>query len=122
MRLNLRLQRVVTFSLSLLFIAAFDPNYVHKSELEGFDQQMLLYIPSWSHLDSREEGAFAAIRDIKAGKPKFMQFGLSVANASINHSDEKIEYLIGGCVLGGAGYEFWKGYNGEMIKQGRVKS
>ena len=50
-----------------------------------------------------------------------MLFGLIETNVDQNFNPNKVEYRLGGCVLGGPGYTFWKGYNDEIIRQGLVK-
>ena len=50
-----------------------------------------------------------------------MLFGLIDTNTHQNFIPNKVEYRLGGCVFGGPGYQFWQGYNAEIIRQGLVK-
>ena len=68
--------------------------------------------------DTNDAGTAAAKEDIKTGKPKFMLYGLFTPEVLKNLKNDKVEYVLGGCVLGGPGYSFWKGYNEEVIRQG----
>ena len=123
-RKNKQRQRMVilTFGLlMLLFIASKNPNLPIEWTGIGIKKQGLSLTSTEGYLDTQEAGIQVAQKDIKLGKPKFMLFGLIETNVDQNFNPNKVEYRLGGCVLGGPGYPFWKGYNDEIIRQGLVK-
>ena len=124
-RRNKQRQKMVIFSfglLILLYVASRNPNL--PSEWTGMEaeKQVLSLTSTEGYPDTEEAGIHAAQKDIKSGKPKFMLFGLVKTNIDQNFNSNKLEYRLGGCVLGGPGFQFWKGYNDEIIRQGLVKS
>ena len=124
LRRNKQRQRFVIFSfglLMLLYAASKNPNLPSEWTGIGVEKQVLSLTSTEGNLDTQEAGIHAAQTDIKSGKPKFMLFGLVETNVDQNFNPNKVEYRLGGCVLGGPGYPFWKGYNDEIIRQGLVK-
>ena len=123
-RRNKQRQRIVIFSiglLMLLYIASKNPNLPSEWTGMGVKKQVLSLTSTEGYPDTQEAGIHAAQKDIKSGKPKFMLFGLIETNVDQHFNPNKVEYRLGGCVLGGPGYPFWKGYNDEIIRQGLVK-
>ena len=121
---NKQRQRMVIFSFGLfmlLYVASKNPNLPSEWTGIGVDKQVLSLTSTEGYPDTQEAGIHAAQQDIKSGKPKFMQFGLIDTNTHQNFIPNKVEYRLGGCVFGGPGYQFWKGYNDEIIRQGLVK-
>jgi len=121
---NKQRQRIVIFSFGLfmlLYVASKVPNLPSEWTGMGIEKQFLSLTSTEGHPDTQEAGIRAAQTDIKSGKPKFMLFGLVETNVDQNFNSNKVEYRLGGCVLGGPGYQFWKGYNDEIIRQGLVK-
>ena len=123
-RKNKQRQRIVIFTfglLMLLYVASKNPNLPSEWTGMGVKKQVLSLTSTEGYPDTQEAGIHAAHKDIKSGKPKFMLFGLIETNVDQNFNPNKVEYRLGGCVLGGPGYQFWKGYNEEIIRQGLVK-
>ena len=123
-RRNKQRQRIVIFSFGLfmlLYVASKNPNLPSEWTGIGVDKQVLSLNSTEGYPDTQEAGIHAAQQDIKSGKPKFMLLGLIETNVDTNFNPNKVEYRLGGCVLGGPGYSFWKGYNDEIIRQGLVK-
>ena len=123
-RKNKQRQRMVIFTfglLMLLYAASKNPNLPSEWTGIGVEKQVLSLTSTEGYPDTQEAGIHAAQKDIKSGKPKFMLFGLIETNFDQNFNPNKVEYRLGGCVLGGPGYPFWKGYNDEIIRQGLVK-
>ena len=123
-RRNKQRQRIVIFSfglLMLLYVTSKNPNFPSKWTGIGVEKQVLSLTSTEGNLDTQEAGIHAAQTDIKSGKPKFMLFGLVETNVEQNFNSIKVGYRLGGCVLGGPGYQFWKGYNDEIVRQGLVK-
>jgi hypothetical protein len=123
-RRNNQRQRMVIFSFGLfmlLYVASKDPNLPSEWTSIGVEKQVLSLASTGGYPDTQEAGIHAAQTDIKSGKPKFMLFGLIETNVDQNFNPNKVEYRLGGCVLGGPGYQFWKGYNDEIVRQGLVK-
>lgn len=117
-------QRTVIFSfglLLLLFIASKNPNLPIEWTGMELEKPVFSLTSTDGYPDTKEAGIVAAKEDIKLGKPKFMLFGLVTSVAAQNLNGNKVEYRLGGCVLGGPGYRFWQGYNDEIIRQGLVK-
>jgi hypothetical protein len=104
-----------------LYVASKVPNLPSEWTGMGVEKQVLSTTSTEGYPDLQEAGIQAAQKDIKSGKPKFMLFGLIETNVHQNINPNKVEYRLGGCVLGGPGYQFWKGYNDEIIRQGLVK-
>ncbi len=123
-RTNKQRQRIVIFSfglLMLLYAASQNPNLPSKWTGMGVEKQVLSLTSTEGNPDTQEAGIHAAQKDIKSGKPKFMIFGLVETNVDQKFNPNKVEYRLGGCVLGAPGYKFWKGYDEEIIRQGLVK-
>ena len=123
-RRNKQRQGMVIFSfglLMLLYAASKNPNLPSEWTGIGVQKQVLALTSAEGYPDTQEAGIQAAQQDIKLGKPKFMIFGLVETNIDQNFNSNKVHYQLGGCVLGGPGYQFWKGYNDEIIRQGLVK-
>ena len=123
-RKNKQRQRMVIFTfglLMLLYAASENPNLPSEWTGMGVENQVMSLTSTEGYPDTQEAGIHAAQKDIKLGKPKFMLFGLIETNVDQNFNPNKVEYRLGGCVLGGPGYQFWKGYNEEIIRQGLVK-
>ena len=123
-RKNKQRQIMVIFSfglLMLLYVLSKNPNLPSEWTGMGAEKQVLSLTSTEGYPDTQEAGIQAAQKDIKSGKPKFMLFGLIETNFDQNFNPNKVEYRLGGCVLGGPGYPFWKGYNDEIIRQGLVK-
>jgi hypothetical protein len=123
-RRNKQRQRIVIFSfgvLMLLYVASKNPNLPSEWTGIGVKKQVLSLTSTEGYPDTEEAGIHAAQTDIKSGKPKFMLFGLIDNNTYQNFISNKVEYRLGGCVFGGPGYQFWQGYNAEIIRQGLVK-
>jgi hypothetical protein len=123
-RRNKQRQRIVIFSiglLMLLYVASKNPNLPSEWTGMGVKKQVLSLTSTEGYPDTQEAGIHAAQKDIKSGKPKFMLFGLIDTNTHQNFIPDKVEYRLGGCVFGGPGYQFWQGYNAEIIRQGLVK-
>lgn len=123
-RKNKQRQRMVIFSfglLMLLYVLSKNPLLPSEWAGIGVEKQILSLTSTEGYPDTQEAGIHAAQKDIKSGKPQFMLFGLIEDNVYQNFNPNKVEYRLGGCVLGGPGYQFWKGYNDEIIRQGLVK-
>ena len=123
-RKNKQRQRMVIFTfglLMLLYAASKNPNLPSEWTGMGVKKQVLSLTSTEGYADTQEAGIHAAQKDIKSGKPKFMLFGLVETNVEQNFNSIKVGYRLGGCVLGGPGYQFWKGYNDEIVRQGLVK-
>ncbi len=123
-RKNKQRQRMVIFSFGLfmlLYVASKVPNLPSEWTGMGVEKQVLSLTSTEGYPDTQEAGIKAAQKDIKSGKPKFMLFGLIETNVDQKFNPNKVEYRLGGCVLGGPGYPFCKGYNDEIIRQGLVK-
>ena len=123
-RRNKQRQRIVIFSiglLMLLYVASKNPNLPSEWTGMGVKKQVLSLTSTEGYPDTQEAGIHAAQKDIKSGNPKFMLFGLIDNNTYQNFISDKVEYRLGGCVFGGPGYQFWQGYNAEIIRQGLVK-
>lgn len=74
-----------------------------------------------SYPDTVEAGARAARADLQRGIRRIMVFGL-VFNKSSSLSEmesRSFEILFGGCLVGGAGYKFWQGYNSGMVAEAK---
>jgi len=113
---------ILSFGLfMLLYGASKNPNSPSEWTGMGVEKQVLSLTSTEGFPDTQEAGIQAAQKDIKSGKPKFMLFGLIDTNVDQNFNPNKVEYRLGGCVLGGPGHAFWKGYNDEIIRQGLVK-
>jgi hypothetical protein len=123
-RRNKQRLRMVIFSiglLMLLYVASKNPTLPSEWTGMGAKKQVLSLTSTEGYPDTQEAGIHAAQKDIKSGKPQFMLFGLVHTNVDQNFNPNKVEYRLGGCVLGGPGYQFWKGYNDEIVRQGLVK-
>ena len=123
-RKNKQRQRIVilTFGLlMLLYAASKNPNLPSEWTGIGVEKQVMSLTSTEGYPDTQEAGIHDAQKAIESGKPKFMLFGLIATNVDQNFNPNKVEYRLGGCVLGGPGYQFWKGYNEEIIRQGLVK-
>ena len=123
-RKNKQRQRMLIFSCGLfmlLYMASKNPNLPSEWKGIGVEKQILSLTSTEGYPDTQDAGIQAAQKDIKSGEPKFMLFGLIETNVDQNFNPNKVEYRLGGCVLGGPGYPFWKGYNAEIIRQGLVK-
>ena len=123
-RRNKQRQRIVIFSiglLMLLYVASKNPNLPSEWTGIGVKKQVLSLTSTEGYPDTQEAGIHAAQKDIKSGKPKFMLFGLTDNITNQNFIPNKVEYRLGGCVFGGPGFQFWQGYNAEIIRQGLVK-
>ena len=123
-RKNKQRQRMVIFSFGLLmslYMVSKNPNLPSEWTGMGVEKQVLSLTSTEGYPDTQEAGIQAAQKDIKSGKPKFMLFGLIETNVDQKFNPNKVEYRLGGCVLGGPGYPFWKGYNDEIIRHGLVK-
>ena len=124
LRKNKQRQRMVIFSfglLMLLYVASKNPNLPSEWTGMGVKKQVISLTSTEGYPYTQEAGIHAAQTDIKSGKPKFMLFGLIDNNTYQNFISNKVEYRLGGCVFGGPGYQFWQGYNAEIIRQGLVK-
>lgn len=123
-RRNKQRQRIVIFSfgvLMLLYVASKNPNLPSEWTGIGVKKQVFSLTSTEGYPDTEEAGIHAAQTDIKSGKPKFMLFGLIDNNTYQNFISNRVEYRLGGCVFGGPGYQFWQGYNAEIIRQDLVK-
>ena len=120
-RRNKQRQRIVIFSfglLMLLYVASKNPNLPSEWTGMGVKKQVLSLTSTEGYPDTEEAGIHAAQTDIKSGNPKFMLFGLIKENDSQtpSSSTNNVDYRLGGCVLGGPGYQFWQGYNHEILR------
>jgi len=118
---NKQRQRMMIFSfglLMLLYVASKSPNLPSEWTGIGGEKQVLSLTSTEGYQDTQEAGVHAAQTDIKSGNPKFMLFGLIKENDSQtpSSSTNNVDYRLGGCVLGGPGYQFWQGYNHEILR------
>jgi uncharacterized membrane protein len=122
---NKQLLWIAVFSfgiLTFLLMASKSPNLPSALLNIGLERDEHSLAATDGRPDTEEAGIAAAKEDIMAGKPTFILFGLITSEIFSSLNSNKVDYRLGGCVLDGAGYRFWQGYNDEIIRQGLVKN
>ncbi len=122
---NKQRQRMMIFSFGLLMLlyVASHSSYL-STEWIGMkiEKQEHSFTSTDGYPDTQEDGILAARKDINAGKPKYMLYGLVNLDEAKSRANKNMEFRFGGCVLGDSGYRFWTGYNSEVIRQGLIKN
>ena len=109
---------------SLLLIAFSNPVLQSEEAIKAHQREEISLASTMGYPDTQEAGLKAARIDIQKGEPKFMLFGLVAHSTTQNltTSATKVEYRLGGCLIGGPGYQFWRGYNSEILKAKLITS
>lgn len=91
------------------------PTVVSEMSLEMFSA------PAWfasHHPDTQAAGAYVAQKELQQGIRRIMVYGVVFSQAPFREMERQgFEILFWGCLIGEKGYQFWAGYNKEMLAE-----